>query len=275
MPSKKPATTETPVLEVPAGKEFKGFAGPADPVSPAAATVTASQLVSRVEMPPVSENAIAAIESDTAAAVPASVPPGVSPAPRIDMPDNHGTSFDPTKHKQVMGRDGRWINLKTGRPKGSGSKATSPVPVQKTASIVGGDTPAGPLPPAADPFDASAELYCRTFYAIADMIFKGGGEWQPSNESEHKGLKEALAQYMRVSGLADLPPGWSLTLVAGTFAACRLQMPNTQKRINDVFASFRTKKDLPPVPVNLSTTETPGAAEESRRVAEFARTVPV
>ena len=171
------------------------------------------------------ERAIAAAQSDaTAAAQPAPLPPP-APVPTGER-DSLGRLFDPLKFKPKKDSLGRWHNLRGGR------KPATPAPEQP-ASTVG--EPGGMMAaPMADKYDAAAEMYCRAFYGIADMVFHGNGEWQPDNEGEHRALKDSLARYLRFKQSEDLPPGFALALAAGVYAAPRFVRPNTQRRTGEI-----------------------------------------
>lgn len=162
------------------------------------------------------------------------------PLGELTAPPNRDSlerQFDPLKFKPEKDSLGRWKNLKGGRPPKNKAAPADPqrevnpqTTSQTAASFVAPDAPAAPIPPGPDKFDLAADMYCRAFYATADSIFSGRGEWAPDSDAEHEQLRDAAAAYMRAKGIDDLPPGPALLLAVGTYAAKRIQRPNTNTR---------------------------------------------
>lgn len=210
----------------------------------------------------VSAATLAAPTLGTAPTVTATAPgPKSQPAPIpgsgiFDERDALGRLFDPLKFRPEKDAFGRWKNLRGGRPRKDGTPAGQPAPAGTPAgSFVAPDAPAPAVPSGPDKYELAADMYCRAFYATADSLFAGGGEWAPDSDAEHEQLRAAAAAYMRAKGIDDLPPGPALLLAVGTYAAKRIQRPNTNTRWRLLvnywkarFASWRTGRKIDALP---------------------------
>jgi hypothetical protein len=101
-------------------------------------------------------------------------------------------------------------------------------------AFIGGDAPdkepgGAPAPGAADRFDLTADVYCRAFYGAASALLSD--EWMPDDETEHTGLRNSVAAYLRASEMEDLPSGMALALAVTTYAARRVPRPRTMGRL--------------------------------------------
>lgn len=228
---KKPRPAESAPASDPAGET---------PVTaPVVATADPAALVGAIEMPPVSENAIAAIQAD---APKPEIPPAPSApaAPGTKKVDARGVVFKPEKHlPEPFDSKGNWRY----KSKENWSKKETP------QSVVGGNSsPVSPGIPAADKYDSVSELYCRMFYSAMDMLFRAQGEWQPLDDSEHNSLKTALAAYLRHIQSVDLPPGWALVAAVLIYSLPRFQKQHTFSRIKAItekLAGFGKKEKFP------------------------------
>lgn len=117
-----------------------------------------------------------------------------------------------------------------------------------------GETPAPKTAPVAstadNPFAAiqavgqAAELavdQAKQFTVMGEMTFDistgalatiFGPEWRPQNEDERKGVAGAIAEYYRIKGVKDLPPGWMLLAVCLAYSAPRFAHANTRSKLS-------------------------------------------
>ncbi len=58
-----------------------------------------------------------------------------------------------------------------------------------------------------------------------------GPEWQPKNPDERLAVSQAFAEYYRIKGIKDLPPGWMLLAVCLAYSAPRLGHNNTRSKL--------------------------------------------
>lgn len=222
-----------------------------------AESVTASDLIGGESIAPAGP---APAESPAPpSTLPADAPPPAPPPPNPfpGVKDSLGREFDPLKFRVKDGRPqldtkGRFCPANSGRKSPdapAGSPAKSPAASPSTAAPAA-DRPAvarstlppdNPTPPGPDRFDLAAEVYCRGFYAGADAIFSGKGEWMPDDDSEHVNLRTALATYLRHKGAEELPPGYALAFAVATYGAKRVQRPNTNTRIRDIVSHWKNK----------------------------------
>jgi len=161
--------------------------------------------------------------------------------------DSAGVPFDPAIHRprffEKGSRKGKWIPLSLGAPKGGSARGAdstaskSELPPDLSAQSPKTETaPTGP-----DKYDSLGEVYCRTFYAGADTVFSGQGEWNPESESEHLHLKTAVANYLRAKQLEDLPPGIALSLAVFAYSVKRIQKPNTNEKWKLLVAYWKNR----------------------------------
>jgi hypothetical protein len=206
-----------------------------------------------------------------AAPVPIATPPPTAPTPQTPLSselDSLKRPFDPAKFRPEKDAVGRWKNLRGGRKPGPTAPRpprpdTPPTPPPAPAnpalnaapSYVSPDPKPAPVAPGPDKYDLAAEMYCRAFYAAADGLFAGKGEWAPDDDAEHVGLRQSAAAYMRAKGMEDLPPGPALLIAVGTFGAKRIQRPNTQTRWRLIvgywkarFGAWRTGRKIDALP---------------------------
>ena len=194
-------------------------------------TTTAAALLDAQEMP-------ATAPSPTP---PAPVTPAPSPAPADETPapapaekDSLGRAFDARKFAPRKDTRGRWVNKNAGRkPRHPQAAETS-----GKSFVAPDEPPPAPAPapgaavlPGKDRFDLAAEMYCRSGYALLDMLFLAEGEWFPTSPSEHESLTTATAAYLRHKQCEDLPPGMIFALAIGGYAAPRLAKPRTRAAI--------------------------------------------
>ena len=241
------------------------------------AVVDPAEFSAAVEMPKPNEGAIAASIADAQASAPTTAPAGPSgTAPtRVDAA---GEAFNPAIHKPYFAekgaRKGRWVRLPQ-RERGD-APPVKPAPAPVTSVV--GDAPGAPAPQVADRYAAAAEAYCKTGYALLGMAFGAVEEWVPENDSEHRALCDAVSNYLRTTGTVDLPPGVTLALVAGTYAAPRLVKPKTRAKLAAGWEWLRAKK-TPPAPVAPAVplpTTTPKSPDGTIRLnSPFPLTAPV
>lgn len=226
---------------------------------PEAKKITAQELIATTETPPATVTPPAEPAPDpapTATSPAATVTAPAAPTPPAGEVDRNGRPFDAKKFHPRKDSLGRWVNKNGGRRRTFAAQIararalTSPT-AEPPKSFVAPDAttaPAAPAAPAAAPatpghdrFDLAADLYARSFYSVADSVFAGSGEWLPDDDAEHAALRASLAAYLRHKGTDDLPPGWALTLAAGTYSAKRLQRPKTSTRLRFYAAWLRAK----------------------------------
>lgn len=186
------------------------------------------------------------------------VKPQTPPAgPELGSPvekDSLNRPYDPAKFSREKDKLGRWKNLNAGRKGGHGASPESASRDPAAGNGVGSSSviaPDAPTPKGPDKYDLAADMYCRAFYATADSLFAGKGEWAPDNDPEHVGLRDAAAAYLRAKGMEDLPPGPALLLAVATYSAKRIQRPNTNTRWRMIldywrarFASWRSGRKI-------------------------------
>jgi hypothetical protein len=219
--------------------------------APQAKTVSPSDLNGEVQIPTSNPRAIEALQNPELPGI-AQDPAAASPPPTPSISgdtDSAGEKWDPAKHskKKTKNAAGRWHAKNGRRPNTAGASAPAQDPAQ--VSVVGDSPGQQFLPgfaPAVDRFDAAAELYTQTGYAILGALFKAPDEWRPDSDGEHASLKSAVAAYLRHKQTEDLPPGMALALGLGSFVVPRLMRPKTRQSIKsgvEMLRGLRGKSD--------------------------------
>ena len=168
-------------------------------------------------------------------------PATASPAPAVfqaGQVDSRGTVFDPVKHmSDETGRpktdsNGNFYSKNIGRKrKAQGGQVEGSEREPSFETTFDREAPSAPSSIASlDRFDLAAELYCRTGYGVAVTAFSDEG-WQPENDSEHRALKSAVANYLRVKNQEDLPPGLALGFAVAAYAGKRVTRPKTADKL--------------------------------------------
>lgn len=147
-------------------------------------------------------------------------------------PDAEGNYYDPDVH---MSKDGKPIITKAGtyrrKPGGAAKKKT-------VHSTIGGiDQPVIEQQQLEQQQKMEAEKmqYQALGQTTAIMIFAlgqglGGPEWKPE-PGEQEYMTASWAAYYQATGKKDLPPWMIVTVATGSYAARRINKPETQKRL--------------------------------------------
>lgn len=152
--------------------------------------------------------------------------------------DSAGNVFDPDAHavdekgNPKTNKHGRFFSKSIGRP-----KKEQPAPVQTEAQIPS-SAPLGMSAVSLQAFEAAAELYLRTSYAVASGVFQDDG-WQPENDGEHLSLKVPLAAYLQSINAIQLPPGLIFALAACGYSGKRFTRPKTKEKLTVLWLKIR------------------------------------
>jgi hypothetical protein len=191
------------------------------------------------------------VEVDAASLVSANIVPDAPPAPGpvtgapAGETDARGTVFDPDRHRsgadgrplrnshghfysKLTGRppkrgpDGRWQRMSNGAP----APGAAMPPPGADAGPAFASPPAGPGNP--DQYDALAETFLQIWYGPAVLAFT---EDFRTTSGEHLVLKTALANWLRVKQMEELPEGWAFALVAAGVYLPKFQKPTVRERL--------------------------------------------
>lgn len=177
-----------------------------------------------------------------------SAPASGTPAPAFSVPnetlppenqrpiDAHGVRFDPDIHRTrpdgtpAKNKHGNFYRKETGRPPGPRPPPApgGPIPAATFNAPAGGG-PAATLPAAGpDRYDALAETFLRIGYGPLVILFTDDIR---TTDQEHQILKSALANWLRVSQVEDLPPGLAFGLVATGIYLPKFTQPTVRQRL--------------------------------------------
>jgi hypothetical protein len=147
--------------------------------------------------------------------------------------DVDGTPFDASIH--AVGSDGQGIKTAKGqwRKRRGAAKAGA-------KSVVGNKASAGSAAGSATA-DAAAVAAGRAFAQLTFMCGRafGGEEWAPillvengvTKYDEDAFMTEAYTEWCKAKNIKDVPPGVILSVALISYAAPRMRMPETQKRV--------------------------------------------
>ncbi len=156
-----------------------------------------------------------------------------------DAPQNDGSTFDPAIHE--AGPDGKGVRTAAGvfrRKRGGGGKSrVAPKAAQ-----------AGQPPQAAQDSSNLAKIESAALVS-AGLIFTvgrlvGGPEFEPivsKEDNEPETMKAAFAEYYRIKGVADIPPGLALTLVCMGYVGKRWNAPVFKERRVSIWERTKNK----------------------------------
>jgi hypothetical protein len=161
--------------------------------------------------------------------------------------DRHGNPFDPDIHvtdengEPQLNAKGQ-LRMKPGRGSAKfkgraepGSKSSLHTPGASRGRASDG---VGVASAQGDP-RAAGHLIAENIFALGQAI--GGAEWAPLETwqpqvaqqygiNERQQMREAWATYCERKGISDVPPGIMVVMVMGSYAAMRLNMPQTKSR---------------------------------------------
>ena len=154
--------------------------------------------------------------------------------------DDVGRKFDPLLHettpdgKPRLNKAGYIAKRRGGGPKG-GPTASK---INKTKLNDAASAPQN-LEPV---IQANAQMFTGVFLTFATLL--GGEEFKPvvdakTGENEPQFLQDTFANYFRIKGVVDIPPGLALTMGLGFYVAKRWNGPKFVERRSTWFGGVR------------------------------------
>lgn len=154
--------------------------------------------------------------------------PGIESIEEFD-PSIHAVNADGTPRRKVDGSLAR----RRGRKGGTSSSASGEK--QKKTTVSSGSVAGIDMTDYAVLGDLAAGMTAAT----GVMVF--GAEWDFRDPAERQGMAMAYAEYMRAKEIRDIPPGMVLTMVLVSYSVPRLQLPETQSRMQKIGGWIKSK----------------------------------